>query len=72
MRTTRDSGKIAAEERTPLVDVFQAIQDYGAKEGQSIDSLFLDGMHPNDEGHKLIADLLLPKILVIVKSASQN
>ena len=29
-------------------------------DGQSVDDLLLDGMHPNDNGHALIAELLAP------------
>jgi lysophospholipase L1-like esterase len=27
-----------------------------------VDTLLLDGMHPNDEGHRIIAELLVPVI----------
>ncbi|MFA6543301.1 MAG: exo-alpha-sialidase [Limisphaerales bacterium] len=48
--------KLAAELSIPLVDVHEA---FLAKDP---DKLLLDGMHPNDEGHKLIADLLMPVV----------
>ena len=31
-------------------------------DGKSVDDLFLDGMHPNDEGHAVIAELLAPLV----------
>ena len=49
-----------------LIDLFQAFQDYDRVDGQSVDELLLDGMHPNDLGHKLVADLLVPEILKLV------
>jgi lysophospholipase L1-like esterase len=52
--------RLARELHLPLVDVYAAQMQYDAKPGQSVDSLFLDGMHPNDRGHELIADLLGP------------
>jgi lysophospholipase L1-like esterase len=46
--------KLATELTVPLVDVHKA---FSAK---NPDKLLLDGMHPNDAGHQLITDLLLP------------
>lgn len=54
--------KTARAEGVTLVDLFQAFEDYGRVDGQSVDDLLLDGMHPNDKGHRLIADLILPAI----------
>lgn len=50
---------IAATADVTLVDVAQGFEQYAAEEGQSVDDLLLDGMHPNERGHRLIADLLL-------------
>lgn len=55
--------KIAREEGVPLVDVFAAFEQYGKQPGQVTADLLLDGMHPNDNGHKLVADLLIKAIL---------
>jgi lysophospholipase L1-like esterase len=30
--------------------------------GKPVDTLLLDGMHPNDRGHEIVADMLLPAI----------
>jgi lysophospholipase L1-like esterase len=48
--------ELAKELNTPVVDVHAA---FSAK---NPDDLLLDGMHPNDDGHALIAELLLPVI----------
>ena len=48
--------RIAKELAVPLVDVHDAFVAKGP------DKLLLDGMHPNDEGHRLIAELLVPVI----------
>lgn len=54
--------RLAAKEKLPLVDILAAHEQYDAKPGQSADALFLDGMHPNDEGHALVAQLLAPVV----------
>jgi lysophospholipase L1-like esterase len=48
--------RLAKELDVPLVDV------HGAFTARNADKLLLDGMHPNDEGHRIIAELLLPVI----------
>ena len=47
---------LARELHVPLVDVHAAFT------GKEPDKLLLDGMHPNDAGHRLIAELLVPVI----------
>lgn len=54
--------RIARAEKVPLVDVFLAFEEQGKKPGGSIDALLLDGMHPNEKGHRLIADRLIERI----------
>jgi hypothetical protein len=54
--------QLAREEKLPLIDVYQAFEDYGKGEGQAVDQLLLDGMHPNAAGHRIIADLLLEQL----------
>jgi len=46
--------RLAAELAVSLVDVHKAFTDRDA------DKLLLDGMHPNDAGHQLITELLVP------------
>lgn len=58
---------VAREESVPLVDVFAAFQEYDRADGQSVDDLLLDGMHPNDKGHALIAERLAPAIEKVFK-----
>lgn len=48
--------KLAAELAVPLVEIHDAFT------ARNPDKLLLDGMHPNDEGHKLITELLEPVI----------
>ena len=54
---------LAKKRKLPLIDVHNVFQAYGQKPGQSVDDLLLDGMHPNDQGQRLVADLLIPEIL---------
>ena len=42
-----------------LVDFYKIFKTYGGQEGHDLNDLMLDGMHPNDLGHSLIADSLL-------------
>jgi len=54
--------KVAAEEGAGLVDVFAAYDDFEKSTGKSASELLLDGMHPNSDGHRLVADLLEPLV----------
>ena len=49
---------VAKQTGTPLADVYAAFQAYGAEPNHSVDDLLLDGMHPNQKGHRIVADLL--------------
>ena len=60
--------ELAAREKVPLVDVFAAFEAYDAVEGQSADDLLPDGMHPNSQGHGIIADLLIPEAVRILEA----
>jgi lysophospholipase L1-like esterase len=55
--------RLARREGVTLIDVYNAFCSYGSKPGQSMDELLLDGMHPNDKGHELVAKLLLSSML---------
>lgn len=59
---------LAQERNLPLVDVYQRFFDYGNTPGQAAEDLLLDGMHPNNRGHALIAQWLWPEIESILKS----
>ncbi len=63
--------RLAAERKVPLVDVFAAEEQYASVSGQSVDGLFLDGMHPNDRGHELIAKLLAPVVRQVLGLPAQ-
>jgi lysophospholipase L1-like esterase len=53
---------MAAEMKVPLVDVHAAYPTFAARHQTTVDGLLLDGMHPNDWGHELVAELILPLI----------
>ncbi len=53
---------IAKAKRVKLIDIYAQYEAYDAKPGQSMDKLLMDGMHPNENGHRLAAALLLDAI----------
>lgn len=55
----------AKKYRTGLVDNNKAFRDYQSQSGVSFDSLLLDGVHPNDKGHELIAGNMAEEVLRI-------
>ncbi|MFC7524022.1 SGNH/GDSL hydrolase family protein [Parapedobacter sp. GCM10030251] len=54
--------RVAAANDVKLVDVWQLCTDYAHENNLKIDDLLLDGMHPNDRAHELIAKVLLDVI----------
>ena len=62
--------RVAREEGVELVDIQRAFVDEAGKRGVSVDSFLSDGMHPNDEGHRLEADILKERILRLGKQHS--
>lgn len=50
---------LAQEEGVGLVDVFTAFQETDRRPGRKPGGLCPDGMHPSDEGHRLVARLLV-------------
>lgn len=48
--------QVADEQNVELIDVWQMYVDYNAVDGQAYDDLLLDGVHPNAEGHRMVAD----------------
>ncbi len=54
--------QLAMELELPLVDIRAAYPKYAIVKGTTVDGLLLDGMHPNDLGHELVAEKLLPVI----------
>jgi len=60
--------RVAREEGAELLDMQQAFVEQAQKQGVTVDSLLSDGMHPNDEGHRIEADLLRECILALAKT----
>jgi len=54
--------QLAAKNGIRLVDVQKAWKTFENETGRPAATLLQDGMHPNDNGHRLIADLLIAKI----------
>ncbi len=54
--------KISRQLDVPLIDVHAAYPGFAAERKTTVDQLMLDGMHPNDLGHELVARLLVPVI----------
>lgn len=57
--------RIAGREKVGLVDIFSAFTDQERRTGVSVDQFLLDGMHPNERGHRFIADLLGTAIIAL-------
>lgn len=60
--------RVAREEGAELLDMQQAFVEHAQKRGVTVDSLLSDGMHPNDKGHRIEADLLRELILALAKT----
>jgi lysophospholipase L1-like esterase len=54
--------RVAKDEKVVLVDLNKEYYKYHKSKGRTMDDLFLDGMHPNNKGQKLEAELLLKQI----------
>jgi hypothetical protein len=54
--------QLAKELDVPLVDVRAAYPEFAARHQVTIEEMLLDGMHPNDLGHQLVSELLVPAI----------
>ena len=63
--------ELAEKQKVPLVDVYAAYTAYGKVEKQSVNDLLLDGMHPNDKGHRIVADLLIPEIVKLCNAKAE-
>jgi hypothetical protein len=60
--------RVAQVEGAELLDIQQAFVEHAQKRGVTVDSLLSDGMHPNDAGHRIEADLLHERILALAKT----
>lgn len=58
--------QVAKENNTELLDVWAMFEDY-KKQNDSMKSLLLDGVHPNDTAHELIAKELSPIVAELLK-----
>lgn len=58
--------QVARKERAPLVDLYQRFAEL-AIGGRDLNELFTDAMHPNPRGHRLIANMLLPRVAAQLK-----
>lgn len=59
--------RVAREEGAELLDVQQAFVQHAKTRGVTVDALLSDGMHPNDDGHRIVADLLRERVLALAK-----
>jgi lysophospholipase L1-like esterase len=59
--------KLAAELKVPLVDVRAAYPEFAKQHQTTIEGMLLDGMHPNDLGQQLVAELLVPAIREVLR-----
>lgn len=55
--------KVAREKGVTYFDLQAGYRAEAKKLGVEVDKLLQDGMHPNDEGHRMVANLLRAKIL---------
>ncbi|HSV09119.1 MAG TPA: GDSL-type esterase/lipase family protein [Hanamia sp.] len=54
---------LAKSKSIPLINTWKIFPEYVSEKHEGIDALLLDGIHPNDLGHKLIAEAL-SKIII--------
>ncbi|HUZ61097.1 MAG TPA: GDSL-type esterase/lipase family protein [Hanamia sp.] len=54
---------LARSKKIPLIDTWKIFREYVHKKHKGIDMLLLDGEHPNDTGHELIAEAIA-KIII--------
>jgi len=55
-----------------IIDVWAAYDDFEKETGRSASELLPDGMHPNTEGHQLVADLLEPLLRKAVEEKKKS
>ena len=58
---------VAKEQDVPLVAVWEMYAEYAKK--NSVDSLLLDGVHPNDAGHQMLTERLLPVVVELLETS---
>jgi len=57
--------RVAKARNVTLVDTYQFFQAYAARPGHDLNDLMIDGMHPGDSGHAIIADHLMELVKTI-------
>ena len=57
--------RLARRNRLGLVDNFKVFSKAKQQGEEKLDELLLDGVHPNDNGHRMIAENLTKEILKI-------
>ncbi|MCK4748997.1 MAG: hypothetical protein KAT15_18220, partial [Bacteroidales bacterium] len=63
---------IALEENIPLIDQWILFEDYASNDGQEIEDLLVDGMHPNNQWHEVLSDLLTNIIVEQLNNSSHE
>ncbi|EPR69424.1 SGNH/GDSL hydrolase family protein [Cyclobacterium qasimii] len=59
--------KLSNKYKTGLVDNFKLFSDYYDSKENTVEEILLDGVHPNDKGHALMADKICQEIVRIEK-----
>lgn len=58
--------ELARKYKTGLFDNYAMFREYDREVGKSMEDLMLDGVHPNDHGHEMMAAELAKEILSVV------
>ncbi len=67
----REVRDLAKKFEIPLLDTWNLFYSYAESRGDIIDELLLDGLHPNDLGHEVIAENLVKLIMEIYELKSR-
>jgi cyclically-permuted mutarotase family protein len=59
---------VAAELDVPLIDIYEHFEQHGDGTPQARHTLLLDGVHPNDKGHAIVAKQIAELIRLLVAS----
>ena len=62
--------ELAGGLKLPLVDIWKSFHEYDSPDGRGVDALLLDDVHPNDEGHRLVAQAIRDQLTVLIKNGS--
>ena len=54
--------KASLERGFPFVSMYEAFSGYCASTGTALDSLLADGLHPNDEGYRVMFSLMMREL----------